>query len=581
MKKRILALFLVLSMAVGTLFTLSGCALISKDDERDLNQVVATVQLGNRKDSVTKRDLIASFNQYGYTYMYYYNMTAEATLDLLLDQLVNRKIVVQKAETELTPLNAGEIVGNPLEKYLSANQINSIKKKANESINSAIEGYLEKDEEEEEKEETEETRTTPTYEDDGEEEVVSEADIPAVDKDSTKAIKTAYSQFEKALKKNYYTYDSYYASIVDDLIEDEIVGLWEDSIEGKVTVSYAEMQKRYEDMLAVQSSEYASAADYKTALGEVSSSKFVLYNEAVGYGYVYNLLIPFSDYQAAILAKYTAKYQAGKMTTAQYKAIRNTLLTGVKAKDLRESWITAGYDYDFTTKLFGEDYCKTAGIPFDGTVSYTYTNDAGEEVVLVDTKAPENTKGKYTYVTNEYSMDEFLGKFNGWMKAEPVADPSYANAGQVKLAETTLTAAKEMISDLCFAYGSDTGILNSYKGYVSAPEPADNASETYVKEFAVAARDVVNKGAGNYVVVGTDYGWHIIYCTEALNTDSQVLNQDDLTKTGTFTYNFHKMMKDSLVSKTISDQQTELLNTYKNDTKVVKKYATRYADLVD
>ncbi len=581
MKKRLLALFLVLSLAMGTLFTLTGCALISKDEERDLNQVVATVKVNNRKDSITKRELISSFNQYGYTYMYYYGMTAEATLDLLLDQLVNRKIVVQKAEEVLPVQNAGTIIGNPLEKYLSLNQINTIKKEANETINSAIESYLEKEEEEESEEPTEEIRTTPTYEDDGEEEEVTEADIPAVDKNSTKAIKTAYSQFEKDLKKNYYTYDSYYESVVKGMIEDEIVSLWEDSVEAGVTLSFAEVEARYNDMKAVQEGAYAKPADYNTALGEVSSSKFVVSNEAAGYGYVYNLLIPFSDYQASVLSKYTAKYQAGKMSTAEYKAIRQALLSGVQAKDLRESWISAGYDYDFATKIFGEDYCKTAGIPFDGTVSYTYTNDAGEEVVLVDTEAPENTKGEYSFVTNEYSMTDFLAKFDTWMKATdiPAQNSPYLKAGKVDFTATTLTDAKEMISDLCFAYGSDTGILNSYKGYVSAPAPADNGTETYVKEFAAAARDVVALGAGNYVVVGTDFGWHIVYCTEALNVNSAALNEADLSVAGTFTYNFKKVILDSLVTKTISEKQTELLNTYNKNENIVKKYASRYADL--
>ncbi len=583
MKKRLLALFLVLSLAMGTLFTLSGCALISKDDERDLNQVVATVKVNDRTDEITKRELISSFNQYGYTYMYYYGMSAEATLDLLLDQLVNRKIVVQKAENILPVMNAGTIIGNPLEKYLSQNQINTIKKKANEAVNSAIEGYLEKDEEEDSEETTEEIRTTPTYEDDGEDEVVNADDIPVVDKDSTKAIKTAYSQFEKDLKKNYYTYETYYASIVEGMIEDEIVGLWEDSVEAGVEITFAEMEARYQDLKEVQDTLYAKPSDYNTALGEVSSSKFVVSNEAAGYGYVYNLLIPFSDYQAAILAKYTTKYQAGKMSTAEYKAIRQSLLNQIKAKDLRESWISAGYDYDFATKIFGEDYCKTEGIPFDGDVKYTYTDEDGEEVVIENTEAPENTKGKYTFDVAEYSMADFLDKFDGWMNAtdlSTVGSP-YLKAGQVDLDAMTLTEAKEMISDLCFAYGSDAGILNSYKGYVSAPAPADNGTETYVKEFAAAARDVVAAGAGTYVVVGTDYGWHIVYCTEKLEVNSQTLNEADLTVPGTFTYNFHKVMFDSLSSKTISETQTEMLNDYNKNENVVKKYPARYADLLD
>ena len=88
-------------------------------------------------------------------------------------------------------------------------------------------------------------------------------------------------------------------------------------------------------------------------------------------------------------------------------------------------------------------------------------------------------------------MTDFLAKFDTWMNATDVSvqNTPYLKAGKVDFAAMTATAAKEMIFDLCFAYGSDTGILNSYKGYVSAPAPADNGTETYVKEFAAAARD--------------------------------------------------------------------------------------------
>lgn len=580
MKKKLLALALILAF-VASCFT--GCFVV-KDQERDLKQVVASVKTADRTDEITKRELITYFNSYGYTYMQRYSWTAEKTLDFLLEQLVNRKIVLQNAETVLPVKNEGEIIGHHLEKYLTENQINTIKKKVNESVNTTIEGYLKKNttDDDDEDDDKEETRTTPTYDEEDSEEIVKAADVPVVDKDSTKARKNAYTQFEKALKKNYYTYDAYYEMLVVSELEDKVMNLWQDAVKGKVTVSMDELTTRYNEMLETQKESYNTPSSYKTALEGVSSSKFVLYNQAVGYGYVYNLLVPFSDYQSAVLSKYTSKYQAGKMTTAEYEKIRATLLSNVVAKDLRQTWISADYDYDFDTKLFGEKYCKTAGIPFDGDVTYTYTDADGKEVVLTNQKPDKDLKGKYSFVLNETPMADFMTKLNTLMKADAKSVEGYTYAGALDLSKTTLAEAKTSFMDMTFAYGSDTGILNSYKGYVSSPKPADNASEKYVTEFANAARDVVAMGAGNYVVVGTDYGWHIIYCTEQINvSETETLVAADMDVYGTFTYRFKTAILDSLKSSTVTEKQTALINQQKKDhADGIKTYKTRYQDLL-
>lgn len=235
MKKKLLALTLVLTFFASCF---AGCSFIVKDDERDLQQVVASVQTGDRADEITKRELITYFNSYGYTFMQYYSMTAEETMDYLLNQLVNRKIVLQYAETVLPVKNEGSIVGHHLEKYLTQNQLNVIKKSVNEAVNETVESYLSAaSDDDDEDEETEETRTTPTYDEEEQEEIVTEADIPAVDKDSTKAVKNAFSEFEKALKNNYYTYDSYYKMLVVSELEDKVMNLWQESVENGVSVS--------------------------------------------------------------------------------------------------------------------------------------------------------------------------------------------------------------------------------------------------------------------------------------------------------------------------------------------------------
>lgn len=588
MKKKLIAIMLVLLLAV-TAF--SGCTFIEKDNERDVAQVVATVKTGDRTDYIYKRDLISYYNTYGYYYSYYYGMSMEETLDFLLDQLVNRQIMLQEAERSLPVLTENAVIvhegknyTHPLMKYLSQNQINLAQKGINESINSSIESYLETSSTDDDHDEhaghnhgDEETRTAPTYEVEEEEEIVTAEDIPAVDKDSTTAIKNAYTQFIKGLKKNYMNYEEYYEMLVEGALEDRVIEVWGDTLVKDSKISFAELTNRYNEMKDTQKEAYVDPADYKTALDEVSSSKFVLYNPAVGYGYVYNLLVPFSDYEAKILSFQTTRYQAGEITKADYEAIRAALLQGIVAKDLRETWITAGYDFDFETKTFGKDYCKTEGIPFGGTV---YNEESGERVEIT-TKPGKQDKVKYCFDIDEVPMSDFMVKVNTLMNAtaKDVAGTNYYAAGQVELAN--LETAKAVFMDLMFAYSSDTGNLNSFKGYVSAPKPSDNATESFVAEFADAARDVVSQGAGNYVVVGTDYGWHIVYCTEAISAGTaEELVEADMDVFGTFTYRFKTAIMDSVHDNILNEKQNEVFNQYRDNASMVKTYKNAYADLI-
>ncbi|MBQ8291788.1 MAG: hypothetical protein IJX88_04710 [Clostridia bacterium] len=114
--KKTAALLLGLALAVGA----TGCNFIVTNNEADLKQTVATVDITAtlEKDalygaksaeldkiladkgmttSIPKRDLIAYFLSVGMTYIQNYGYTYEATINMLMDGLVNRKIMSQYA----------------------------------------------------------------------------------------------------------------------------------------------------------------------------------------------------------------------------------------------------------------------------------------------------------------------------------------------------------------------------------------------------------------------------------------------------------------------------------------------------
>ncbi len=97
---KILSLVLALSMSIGFF---SGCDLVTTDTEADMQLTIATVQLeGMKKDEIKKSELVSSFNTSGYLYVLYYGYTESETYNMIFEDLVKNRIVVQQAKLSLT-----------------------------------------------------------------------------------------------------------------------------------------------------------------------------------------------------------------------------------------------------------------------------------------------------------------------------------------------------------------------------------------------------------------------------------------------------------------------------------------------
>ena len=104
---KILTVFITIILAMSTL---GGCGLITTDTEKDMQLVVAEVKVDDITDSIYKKEMISAYNSYGYYYVNYYGYSLEEAYELILDNLINNKIVLFQSVKALT--GATNLPGN-------------------------------------------------------------------------------------------------------------------------------------------------------------------------------------------------------------------------------------------------------------------------------------------------------------------------------------------------------------------------------------------------------------------------------------------------------------------------------------
>ncbi len=738
-------------LAVILLFTLlAGCELITTDNERDMNQVVAEVNiardaeslneafdlLGAKElslsaenldsitstDSIYKRDLIAYFLSYGYNYISQGSSYAEAVSEIM-NVLVERKILTQfavvyylnegKVRVDKDSItvdggytkvdNSNEMVmdGEDLtvEGYLAAMNVDgTADEKAIEgykylltdaevqyatytvmnSINSSIDSYEEEIIAADSGDSSSSTtdRTTPTGANSrGDGYYPTQADgsldyaiytginnvsdcgeYEKVTGSTSVTRKRAYLRFINALRANYLIGEG--ENITDitglDYFDMELKTQLEQMLITKFSASVAlNMSSRidaamagrhYDELLEQQKN--SDFSTFTTTMDSMSDTSFILYSPAgETYGFVYNILLPFSAKQSLRLDELKGKYGE---TSAEYYAARNALYEDIEATDQRSSWFNGSEDYSYeateyygagqenrSNRLFFED-SFTGSNPelidkYAGRLSYNGKVDEktdGDGYKLAPNKLKiddfiAEMEGYINYVANDFKASEDSGFVNyitgnGWY-TDGSADSWNGSDGQAFFSVTpdkfdkssatdrtiynhtiyyqghvsgvsdvskSNTLVKDQISykalsavnELMFAYTTDTAALNSYYGYSLQVD----AASSYVPEFEYAAQQAISEGAGTYYVVGTDYGWHIIYVTFTFNGNGEDVygnfNSGDMFKEGTFSYLFYQNFKNSTVSSYIEDRSNDVLTKMHNDT-VVTLYPKAYEDI--
>ncbi len=683
---------------------LAGCD-ISTDVSKDYAQVIAEVNIANSanfgseypeeyKDvigttEITKRDMVAYFISTGYSMMESYGWTYYDTFNMISETLVNRQIYIQYAmlyllddesESDITVAGYEAAVEGQtgidrrlaalayfLDEEEEAQALYSTRQLVNNTLDSQEETYLDHDHSHDDSAST--ARTTPTGIDTETEDYYNEAyriytgsnalaDCPgyeAPEGSTPTTRRKAYSSFLASLRANSLIesgedlsnvesltyFKTELASAYETAIINKLTDKFEDTIRATVNEQYA--QEIYDTTYSRQETTFANDTDsFETALDGVSDTSFVLTAPEANYGYVINILIPFSTSQSLELENAPADLGDTKGNNFLQRA---ALLKNVRGTDQRGTWFDEDYAFDGaeTENAYTGGNAARSYLFFEDSLG---GNEQYERVpnylgyYTYNGTVRRNDDESYTVRPNRITIDEFIAEMEGYLTQAAnevsvegdgytVSEGVYVNgiaaddtinavadnttyynrsvsdyytesgavdyskfvyyAGQVNftngfdanqffLAGSAENVAYSVMNELSFAYNTDTAGLNDYFGYVISTGATD-----YVPEFEYAAQYVCRQGAGSYVVVPSDYGWHVIYCTFSFVADEEgnviapyTLNWDDRATEGTFSYLFYEALCADLVSEYASIRQSNAIEDFK-DCAVV--YEDRYADL--
>ncbi len=694
-----------LALALGLTLGATGCNFFVADNVRDLEQVVATVDIsdelakdnsavaqsldtlianGSLSTDIYKRELVSLFLSSGYSYVQQ-GYSYKDVFTMLMSTLTGQKILTQYAVSHFIEkaLSNPELVEVSLDKYIEneLGKVSNAKEKAllqahpevltmkyyltdfgktdeesmegyfeaeyglkyslNNSLDSAEANYIKESEDEHDHGEA---RTTPTNANTEKTEYVPMKDgalnydvytgrnaldscgeYEKVDGSTKSTRMKAYNAFLANLQSYgliaegenaaYITQLNYYYEELSTTLGQALVNKYYEELaeEAEGSLTKEKVEAEYTALKNSQKNTYENDyTAFESALSTVSDTAFLTYG-LDGYGFVYNILLPFSQTQTQAYSAAKSKYEQKDL----YK-FREDLLANIQAEDLRGSWFCeeehAHYAYEKNGKyyFFEDNFSNTdkyetikhyaGNYAFNGTAvkddDGEWTTTANKEDIdsFIDifVSYVSETAGidaaETTYNNDKYSnkSEYALSSYGTYYDAEDEIDYNgfvYAkgnfNLGTVKASEYFYEdsigyKALSAVNELMFAYSTDTGCLNTYMGY------AVNAHKTnFVSEFEYAAQMVVNEGVGAYAVVPSDYGWHIIYCSYVFDGDEVYEGgyiHDDREKEGTFSYLFYEALKSTSATQQSSSVQSAIIKEYEGS---VELFTKRYQDLLD
>ncbi|MEG1791867.1 MAG: hypothetical protein RR033_06355 [Clostridia bacterium] len=576
MKVKLLAIVLVMVMVVTFL---TGCDIITKNEERDFSQVVAKVNYNGLSAVVTKAELYESYNSYGYYYTTYYGYTIAETVDLLVESLANRQLLLMYAKSEMAN-KKGVSINSDIVTLLTDAEADAAVKDTNKTMQSWYDNIIKElqaefdaanppkeDDKEDDKEEDKKDELVPRPVRPKDAEPEFDANAPVTEKtkkffdegydhgDSKFMIK-ALAQLKKEIADSYRSYDYYLAR----QHETQLLQSWQRTLSEGYVPSDELVAAEYNDYITKNKETFASDknASYPTSITDNIGG--TVYHPVKGYGYVYNILLKFSDKQTADLK---AMKDSGTISAENLKKYRAEL-----AKQIKVNVSNPKYDPEYKC-----EECEAA--KKDDKVVCTKPECPAKPFIRKD--VPAST-----------ILDEIFTSFNNIKTG--VGD--FANLTEFQ----KITAMREEAIKWVYAVNDDggmykaetsNGLAGGGNGYLINPE---GEKSTYVEEFTKLGRDMIKLGLGTFSTDGTvdgmycvtDFGIHIMYVSyipydeKSLGEDSKPLTVTDniIPLDYVISYGIYgsKVTSDTTLREQITQKLTK---AYKNDkyTEVSQKVA--------
>ena len=519
--KKFLAVILVTIIAI-TVF--AGCDVITKNEERDYNQSLATVKYAGLTSTVTKGEFKESFNSLAYYYVYYYGYTVDEAASSILDSLAQRKLLILYVRDEIAK-KQGVANTTAVADLLKPVEKNEAVKSANESMAKWYKQVFEElwkeanstddttdDTKDDDKvDETDKIAARPTRPDKAEAEVNYDADLKPEDaeikffekakKDLFTAkeweelnkvegkvdyVDKALNELKKQLADNYKSYDYY----LNSAYETQLISKYKRELGKDFNPDDTAIESEYKNYVSLNKEKFSieKKANYKSAISSSLTNTVYHPTSEHGYGYVFNILFKFSKDQSTELKNFTAG-QPDKTIVEKYRAQLANKIEVMKSNP----------DYD------PDEVCEEC------------------EKAQKDNKDPNKYCTKEKCNARPYEVDE-----NGDIKKYKVfdvigEDGEIAEHGVINdlIRElekaSSFEAKREIATKYVYMVNDDTGMYNTSSnnaitgngnGYLISPHEDD---KTYVEEFSKKGRELVNNGLGSYGWCVTDYGIHFMF----------------------------------------------------------------------
>lgn len=604
---------------------------ISKADKfsRELSAYASAV----KPKEITKRDLVMYYISYGSS-VGGSDTSAKEKFNLLLDGLIDNAVLIQYCTMELladkvasggnAALAEYNSLKSDIEKYeyllggADSDAVLSVKYKLYSAVNSTIDNYEKTVIEEEDDEYVgTDTRTTPTNLNTEQDDYYPKTADGGLDyfiytgyagyllsgsgvykddavENTRRATRVkAYTKYLKNLEDNYLVdgskedltdfisleyFKTEYKTQLESGIVNEYYDKYTESKEEELkSGNYEYINNEYLEKLNAQKENYSTASTFETAMGDMSSSSFLLYSPDTSdsdkfdgtnygkFGFVYNILLPFNAKQNATLTELKSILEADDDDN-HYYIERNKLLKEIETEDQRGAWFNGSTDYSFKAekdKIYGGGTAGYFGsesgreyLFFEDNLTKSAEGERYKKLQAYDGrysyngKVYENEDGSYALLGNKLTIDGMLDEFSAYINYV-LGD---GTGSRVNINKTSgyydKTDFMKKVDDkdevdyslFLYATGNVTGLdfkrsnlLNSttdqYKAMSAVNElqfayTTDTSvlsqyagysvsayDTSYIKEFEYAAKYAVQKGAGNFAVCAGDYGWHLIYVT--------------------------------------------------------------------
>lgn len=511
--KKFLAVILVTIIAI-TVF--AGCDVITKNEERDYNQSLATVKYAGLTSTVTKGEFNESFNSLAYYYVYYYGYTVDEAASSILDSLAQRKLLILYVRDEIAK-SQGVANTTAVADLLNAVEKNEAVKSANESMAKWYKQVFEElwkeanstddttdDTKDDDKvDETDKIAARPTRPDKAEAEVDYNAELKPEDaeikffekakKDLFTAkeweelnkvegkvdyVDKALNELKKQLADNYKSYDYY----LNSAYETQLISKYKRELGKDFNPDDAAIKSEYDRYVSLNKEKFSieTKANYKTAISSSLTNTVYHPTSEHGYGYVFNILFKFSDEQSTELKN----FKAGQPDEKLVKAFRDALAKNIKVRK-------SNLNYDPEAVC---EECKAA---------------------QKESKNPNKYCTKETCNARPYEVYEKGHEKAGEIKEFDVLEVIEELKNELK--DKSFEEQREIATKYVYMVNDDTGMYNTSSnnaitaggnGYLISPHEDD---KTYVEEFSKKGRELVNNGLGSYGWCVTDYGIHFMF----------------------------------------------------------------------